>query len=71
MQTAILISLIILSVLTTTFILLQNMGSGLGASLGGSSAGYQTRRGMESVIHKATIVCGILIGILSLTYLVI
>ncbi len=51
---------IVLSVLLIGAILLQQRGSSLGSSFGGSSASYSSRRGMEKTLFIATIVLGVL-----------
>ena len=51
---------IILSVLLVAGILLQQKGSGLGSSLGGSNVEYSTKRGAEKFIFTATIVLAVL-----------
>ena len=50
----------ILGALLIIAILLQQRGSGLGASLGGDSSSYATRRGAEKIIFTATIIVAIL-----------
>jgi protein translocase SecG subunit len=55
---------IIIAVLLTGAILLQQKGAGLSATFGGSSMEYSTKRGAEKVIFYATIVLSVLfIGI--------
>jgi len=51
---------IVLAVLLTGTILLQQKGAGLGAAFGGSSNVYSTKRGAEKIIFRATIVLAIL-----------
>jgi len=52
---------IILAVLLTVMVLLQQKGSGLGAVFGGGDGGAtQTRRGPEKIIFNTTVVLGIL-----------
>jgi protein translocase SecG subunit len=46
---------IIVSVLLTVSILLQNRGAGLSASFGGDFGGYYTKRGMEKFLFGASI----------------
>ena len=41
-------------------ILLQQKGSGLGAAFGGANAIYTTRRGIDAILFKATIVISVL-----------
>jgi preprotein translocase subunit SecG len=46
---------ILLSVLLTTAILLQQRGTGLGASFGGASDVFRTKRGIEKGLFYVTI----------------
>ena len=50
---------IIVSVLLITSILLQQRGSGLGATFGGGEMVYRTKRGAEKVIFISTIVLSV------------
>jgi protein translocase SecG subunit len=63
------IALITLSVLLVASVLLQQMGSGLSSTFGGGGAAYQTRRGLEKVLFRATIFFGILIVVGSVVYI--
>jgi len=54
------ISQIVVSVLLIAVILLQNRGTGLSGVFGGSSNVFQTKRGVEKTLFKATIVLAIL-----------
>jgi preprotein translocase subunit SecG len=47
---------IILAILLTAAILLQQRGSGLSGAFGGEGSVYSTRRGAEKVVFFATIV---------------
>lgn len=47
---------VILAVFLIIVILLQHKGSGIGASFGGDSSLYRSRRGAEKIIFYATIV---------------
>ena len=51
---------IILAVLLTAAVLVQQKGSGLSSSLGGSGIEYSTKRGAERFFYYATIVLAIL-----------
>jgi preprotein translocase subunit SecG len=51
---------IVLSVVLIIVILLQQKGSGLGGVFGGSSNIYSTKRGLDKVLHYATIVVAFL-----------
>ena len=54
------IALIVLSVLLTAAILLQQRGSGLGGVFGGEGNAFETRRGVERYLFVFTIVVAIL-----------
>lgn len=51
---------LILSAILTVVILLQQKGSGLGSAFGGSSNVYSTKRGVDKILHYATIVIAII-----------
>lgn len=51
---------IILSIILILVILLQQKGSGLGAAFGGGGSVYSTKRGIDLVLYKVTIVLAIL-----------
>ena len=52
---------IILAVLLIIAILLQQRGSGLSGAFGGGEGGaYSTRRGIEKILFRATIVIAVL-----------
>lgn len=48
------------SVLLMACILLQQRGTGLGATFGGDGNIYRTKRGLEKVIFRATIVFAVI-----------
>ncbi|MFA6526262.1 MAG: preprotein translocase subunit SecG [Candidatus Buchananbacteria bacterium] len=50
---------VVSAILLIIFILLQNRGTGLGSAFGGEGNVYRTKRGLESVIFKATIVLAV------------
>lgn len=54
------IAQIVLAVILTVLVLLQQKGSGLGAAFGGGGNVAQTRRGPEKFLFNATIVVIIL-----------
>lgn len=54
------ISQVIISVLMIITILLQQRGGGLSGAFGGESTVYSTRRGVEKVVFRSTIVLAIL-----------
>jgi preprotein translocase subunit SecG len=57
---------IIVSVLLMGAILLQAKGTGLGSSWGGGGEFYSSRRGVEKILFRATIVLAGLFLIISL-----
>jgi preprotein translocase subunit SecG len=57
---------LILAVLLTIAILMQNRGTGLGSAFGGDGNVYRTKRGVESFLFKATIVLAALFIVISL-----
>lgn len=50
---------VIVAVLLSVSILLQNRGSGLGAAYGDTFGGYYTKRGMEKFLAYASILLGV------------
>ncbi|MBI2004996.1 preprotein translocase subunit SecG [Patescibacteria group bacterium] len=64
---------LVLAILIIIAVLLQQTGASLGGAFGGDnfSAGYHTRRGMEKNLFYATIVMGVLLGVLSFLALLI
>jgi len=62
---------IVVSILLTISILLQNQGSGLTSVFGGEGNFYKTRRGTEKFIFISTIVLSIIFLGLGLTTLLI
>lgn len=50
----------VLSGLLIAVILLQQKGSSLGAAFGGGSDVFRTKRGVENILHYATIAIAIL-----------
>lgn len=60
-QTAIAIVMIILSLLLSGSILLQERGSGLGMAFGGDSNVFRTKRGLEKGLFYVTIALAVLL----------
>ncbi|HVQ44556.1 MAG TPA: preprotein translocase subunit SecG [Candidatus Saccharimonadia bacterium] len=50
---------IISAIFLTLFILIQSRGQSLGATFGGDTNFYRSRRGAEAVVFNATIVFGV------------
>ena len=57
---------IIIAVALTVAILLQARGAGLGSVFGGTGAVFKTRRGIDKLLFRTTIVLAILFGLVSL-----
>ena len=57
---------IAVSIGLVAFILLQQKGSGVGGVFGGESVVYRSRRGVERILHYATIACAVLLCLISL-----
>ncbi len=53
------IAQLILAVLLSASILVQQQGSGLGGAFGSDSGAYRSRRGVEKWIFRSTIILGI------------
>lgn len=59
MELAVNVIQIVLGVLLVLLILLQQKGSGMGATFGGSSGFYRSKRGAEKLLFYATIVISV------------
>jgi len=57
---------IILGLSLITFVLLQQKGSGVGGVFGGESVAYRSRRGVQKVLHYATIISAVFLCLVSL-----
>lgn len=68
LNSALLIFEVIICVLLIVSILLQQKEGGLGTVFGGSSGGesYRSKRGMDSLLFRATVILGILFAANSL-----
>jgi len=71
MQQILKIVQIILAILLTAAILMQARGAGLSGAFGGSGGFYRTKRGMEKIIFRATIVLAAAIGAIALVNVLI
>lgn len=60
-----------ISVALVVFVLLQQKGSGVGSAFGGESVVYRSRRGVEKLLYYGTIVCIVLLCLVSLYSVVI
>jgi len=57
---------IILAVILMVVVLMQQKGSGLGLVFGGDSNFYRSRRGLENMLHWATIVIAAMFCIIAI-----
>ena len=62
---------LILAIFLIVAILLQQKGSGLGGVFGGSSNVYATRRGIDKILHYATIAVAVFFFGVALTRLIL
>jgi preprotein translocase subunit SecG len=60
------IALVLVSVGLIAAILLQSRGSGLGATFGGESSVYRSRRGVEARLYQFTLILAVFFVIVSL-----
>ena len=61
------IALVVLAGLLTAAILLQARGTGLGAAFGGEGNIYRTKRGVEKILFRFTVVGSVFFFALALT----
>ena len=66
METILLVGQMIVSIALMASILLQSRGAGLGATFGGDSSVYRSRRGIEKRLFQFTIVLAVLFVIFSI-----
>ncbi len=71
MKNSLLILNIVLSIAIIFFILIQGGGAGLGSAWGGGGEHFQTRRGIEKVTLRLTVVLIVMFLIVSLVNLFI
>jgi protein translocase SecG subunit len=62
---------LIVSILLTISILLQNRGSGLSSAFGGDFGGYYTKRGMEKFLFYLSMSLGVVFIGLSIAIIVV
>ena len=63
------ISQIVISIFLVLFILMQDKGTGLSATFGGSGNFYASKRGVEKVLSKGTALLAILFFINAIAFL--
>ncbi len=69
MKNFLLIFNIILSIIIVVLILIQGRGAGLGSAWGGGGETFQTRRGIEKVTLRLTVILIVLFLIISVVNL--
>lgn len=62
---------IVVSMLLILFILLQAKGTGLGSAWGGSGEMYRSKRGVEKIVYKLTLLFVVLFATLSLALAIV
>lgn len=65
-----LIAQIVLSIVLIVTILLQSRGAGLGSAWGGEGQMYGTRRGVEKLLFRTTVLASVLFILISIASLV-
>lgn len=71
MRTILLAANIILSVVIVVLILIQGKGAGLGSAWGGGGEMFQTRRGIEKVTLRLTVILIVVFFLISIANLFI
>ena len=71
MSTILLIVQILLSIALVGVILMQSQGSGMGSSFGGGGEFYRSRRGIEKVLLRVTVIIAVLFLLSSLANILI
>ena len=66
MEFILFIALVLVSVGLIAAVLLPSRGSGLGATFGGESSVYRSRRGVEARLYQFTIILSVLFVIVSM-----
>jgi protein translocase SecG subunit len=65
------ITQVVVAILLSISILLQNRGSGLGGAYGDTFGGYYTKRGMEKFLFYFSSIFGVLFVLLALANIII
>ncbi|MDP2671470.1 MAG: preprotein translocase subunit SecG [bacterium] len=71
LRTGLFLIQIVVACLLVVVIIMQNKGSGVGSIFGGGSVVYRSRRGVEKLLHYATIVLALSFAVLSLSSVLI
>lgn len=71
MHTTITIIQIIVSIILAGLILLQSQGTGLGSAFGGGGEMYRSKRGLEKVLFRFTVIFAALFFITSIVNFIV
>lgn len=71
MKEILLVATIVVSIIIVVLILMQGRGAGLGSAWGGGGENFQTRRGVEKITMRLTVLCIIIFFGLSVASLFI
>ncbi|HEY4694862.1 MAG TPA: preprotein translocase subunit SecG [Candidatus Nanoarchaeia archaeon] len=71
LENVLLVAQIVVAISLVAFVLLQAKGSGVGAAFGGETVVYRSRRGVEKMLHYATIVSAVLLALISLVAVIL
>lgn len=63
--------MVVVAVMLMATILLQQRGAALGGAFGGNSGVYRSRRGVEKLLYRLTIILAIIFIALSITLLIV
>ena len=66
MQTLLLLGQMLVAIALMASILLQSRGAGLGATFGGDSSVYRSRRGIEKRLFQFTVILAVLFVVFSI-----
>jgi len=62
---------IVVAIALMVFILMQSKGSGVGSAFGGETVVYRSRRGVEKLLHYATVISAVILVIISLVSVIL
>ena len=71
MHSFLILSQIVISILLILFILMQDKGTGLSATFGGSGNFYASKRGVEKVFAKGTVILSILFFLNAIAFILV
>jgi preprotein translocase subunit SecG len=71
LENILLVIQIVVAIALVTFILLQSKGSGVGSAFGGETVVYRSRRGVEKMLHYATILTTVVLILTSMVSVIL